>query len=793
MTDVASFSACVEAHALLNTPIEALCAMAAASRDSAWGNQISYSRKVFIPLTQLCRDSCHYCTFAITPRRIARAYLPLDEVVAIARQGAALGCNEALFTLGDQPEDRYQAAREALDALGHASTLSYLREAAERVLGETGLLPHLNPGILSDADYEALRPVSASMGLMIESVSERLCQRGGPHFGSPDKLPSVRLEALEAAGRAAIPFTTGLLIGIGETRAERLDTLAAIRASHDRHGHIQEVIVQNFRAKVGTRMAKAEEPDLDELRWTMAAARLMLPNTISLQAPPNLSPGALAALVGAGLNDWGGVSPVTPDHVNPEAAWPTLAALEAQTAEAGKTLVQRLAIYPAYIRDLDRWTDPRVARAVRDCVDGDGMARDEAWRAGISPLPPARRIQPWTPSGRVDVALAAVAKGDVLDHGRVVDLLQARAGDVDRVCAAADELRRTVCGDDVSYVVSRNINYTNVCNYRCTFCAFSKGRGTAALRGRPYDLDLAEVSRRVVEARERGAVEVCMQGGIHPAYTGGTYLALVRAAKDAAPDVHIHAFSPLEVTHGARTLGLSITAFLERLRDAGLGTLPGTAAEVLDDDVRRILCPDKVSSQEWLDVMEAAHVIGLKTTATLMFGHVDQAEHWATHMLRIRELQGRTNGFTEFVPLPFVAAEAPLYRQGRARPGPTWREARLIHAVARLALHPLITNIQASWVKLGRAGAVEILRGGANDMGGTLMNESITRAAGASHGEETTPEIMESLILSAGRRPMQRTTLYKPAPVAAFRLAFGAPALSATVEPPAGRWAAAGA
>lgn len=785
------FSSSAEARRLLATPLPELTAAAAQRRDASWGAAVSYSRKVFIPLTQLCRDSCHYCTFATTPRRIGRAYMPLDEVVAIARRGAELGCNEALFTLGDRPEDRYRAAREALDALGHDSTLSYLEEAARRVRDETGVLPHLNPGVLTDADYERLRPVSASMGLMIESTSERLCERGGPHFGSPDKWPSVRLEALEAAGRARVPFTTGLLIGIGETREERLETIAAIRDSHARHGHVQEVIVQNFRAKPGTRMADAPEPDLDELLWTLATARLMLPGEVGLQAPPNLSPGRLAPLIGAGLNDWGGVSPLTPDHVNPEAAWPELAVLAQQTAEAGKTLVQRLTIYPRYIADVHRWADPAISPRILQLADADGLAREENWTAGVSPEPPVRRLSVGAPSPAVAEALAAVARDQVLDRARIEALFSARAGDVDAVCAAADDLRARVCGATVSYVVTRNINYTNVCTYRCTFCAFSKGRGAASLRGKPYDLDLEEVARRTVEAHDRGAVEVCMQGGIHPAYTGDTYLALLRAAKEAAPEIHVHAFSPLEVMQGATTLGLSLHAYLERLKAAGLGTLPGTAAEVLDDDVRAVLCPDKLSSDEWLSVMQAAHEVGLRTTATLMFGHVDRAAHWTTHLLRLRDLQAQTGGFTEFVPLAFVAPEAPLYRQGRARPGPTWREARLIHAVARLALHPFIPNIQASWVKLGPDGAAAMLNGGANDLGGTLMNESITRAAGAAHGQEMTPERLEALIRSLGRTPVQRTTLYGPAPEAARTRAFAPCDLSPTIETPAGRHAAA--
>lgn len=780
----AEFSATDEAKRLLETPLADLLAEARAKRDLHWGDTISYSRKVFIPLTQLCRDTCHYCTFADTPRKIGRAFMPLVEVVEIARKGAELGCNEALFTLGDRPEDRYRAAREALTEMGFESTLAYLAEAARRVRDETGLLPHLNPGILSDEDYALLRPVAASMGLMLETTSDRLSQRGGPHFGSPDKVPAVRLEALEAAGRARVPYTSGLLIGIGETRSERLETLEAIRQSHARHGHVQEVIVQNFRAKPNTKMANFPEPPLEELLWTLAVARIMMPAEISLQAPPNLSPGQLAPLVGAGLNDWGGVSPLTPDHVNPEAAWPELAVLARQTAEAGKTLVQRLTIYPRYITKLDQWADRAIAPRIRELADADGLAREDNWTAGVSPRPPAPQLNIGVASNAVRRAIAAFENGTVLDQGQIEDLFSARSGDVDEVCASADRARRKACGDVVSYVVTRNINYTNVCNYRCTFCAFSKGRGANSLRGKPYDLDLEEVARRTREAHDRGAVEVCMQGGIHPAYTGHTYLDLVRTAREAAPDVHVHAFSPLEITHGATSLCMSLTAYLGMLKEAGLGTLPGTAAEVLHDDVRAILCPDKVSSEEWLEVMQAAHSVGLRTTATLMFGHVDQPTHWATHMLRIRQLQEQTGGFTEFVPLPFVAPEAPLYRQGLARRGPSWREARLIHAVARMGLAPFINNIQASWVKLGHVGAAIMLDGGANDLGGTLMNESITRAAGAAHGQEMTAPEIEAIIRNMGRTPFQRTTLYKPAPEAARERAFAAAPLTPIIETP---------
>lgn len=780
----AAFSNSSEVRSLLEKSTPVLMAAAAERRDGYWGDLVSYSRKVFIPLTQLCRDTCHYCTFATTPRRIGRAYMPIKEVLEIARSGAKIGCNEALFTLGDRPENRYRAAREALDDMGFDSTLAYLEEAARRVRDETGLLPHLNPGVLGDADYERLRPVAASMGLMIESTSERLCRRGGPHFGSPDKLPAVRLEALEAAGRARVPFTTGLLIGIGETRLERLETLAAIRDSHDRHGHVQEVIVQNFRAKPGTRMADAPEPDLEELLWTLAAARLMMPADVSLQAPPNLSPGQLAPLIDAGLNDWGGVSPLTPDHVNPEAAWPELAALARQTAEAGKTLVQRLTIYPRYMRRLSEWADKAIVPRILELADGDGLAREDQWTAGVSAVPPAPNVSVGIASPAIADVLAQVERGEILDRRQINTLFSARAGDVDAVCAAADRQRAMTCGDGVSYVVTRNINYTNVCNRRCTFCAFSKGRGATSLRGPAYDLDLGEVARRTGEARDRGAVEVCMQGGIHPDYTGETYLELLRTARDTAPGVHVHAFSPLEVTHGARSLGLPLPLYLERLKGAGLGSLPGTAAEVLHEEVRAVLCPDKVSTDEWVEVMRAAHGVGLRSTATMMFGHVDHPEHWTEHLLIIRQIQQETGGFTEFVPLPFVAPEAPLYRQGRARRGPSWREVRLVHAVARLALAPFITNIQVSWVKLGPVGASAILNGGANDLGGTLMNESITRAAGAAHGQEMTAGEMEATIRRLGRRPWQRTTLYAEAPLEARARAFANSPLAPIVETP---------
>ncbi|AIT81429.1 5-amino-6-(D-ribitylamino)uracil--L-tyrosine 4-hydroxyphenyl transferase CofH [Novosphingobium pentaromativorans] len=741
-------------------PLDALLDRAETMTIERFGPTVTYSRKVFIPLTHLCRDVCHYCTFAKPPSQLASSFLSIDGVLEIARAGKAAGCREALFTLGDRPEDRYAAARLALNGMGHESTLSYLREAAEAVLTETGLLPHLNPGIMTDADLVRLRPVAASMGLMLESTSDRLTVKGAAHHGSPDKVPAVRLEALEAAGRRKVPFTTGILIGIGETREERIEALLAIREAHDRHGHVQEVIIQNFRAKPDTRMAQAPEPSLEEHLWTIAAARLVLGADMTIQAPPNLQPDALSALLRAGVNDWGGVSPVTLDHVNPEAPWPHLLALTAATAADGRVLTERLAIGPAFAREPERWLEPDVATRVRRSVDARGLPVVENWRAGTGQAPPVvSRAGRTVESDRIDAILSKAAEGKGICEDEIVALLEATGSDVARVMDAADTLRRDVVGDDVTYVVNRNINYTNICVYRCGFCAFSKGTAKA-LRGPAYNLDLEDVGRRTAEAWHRGATEVCLQGGIHPAYDGHTYREILRAVKRAAPDIHIHAFSPLEISHGATTLGMRLADYLAMLRDEGLSTLPGTAAEVLHDDVRAVICPDKVSSREWLKVMRAAHGVGLRSTATIMFGHVDHYRHWARHLRLIRDLQAETGGFTEFVPLPFVHMEAPIWRRGQARSGPSYRETMLMHAIARLALHGAIDNIQASWVKLGEQGAIAALKAGANDLGGVLMDESITRAAGGANGQVFDTDKMHETARAAGRHARRRTTLY---------------------------------
>jgi FO synthase len=767
-------------------PLAALMASARTLSQTGHGTVISYSRKVFIPLTRLCRDVCGYCTFAQSPRQVGAAYLTPEQVLAIARAGRLASCHEALFTLGDRPERRYAAARSALKQLGYESTISYLQAMCELIIAETGLLPHINAGIMTAQEMAALRRVSVSQGIMLESISPRLSEPGGPHFGSPDKDPGVRLAMIEAAGRERIPFTTGILIGIGETRLERLQSLLALRDLNARYGHLQEIIIQNFRAKPGTRMAQAAEPTLEDLLWTTAVARLILGPTANLQVPPNLSFEAFARLASSGINDWGGVSPVTPDHVNPEAPWPHLQRLAHVSAEAGLTLTERLAVYPEYALAPSRWLDPALTTRVLAEIDATGFVREDPWVPGASAAFRPHRTATPRGGGAITALLDRAMAGDRLSEDEIVRLFAARGPEVDEIGAAADSLRAQVNADVVTYVVNRNINYTNVCRYACGFCAFSKGKLSDHLRGRPYDLALEEIARRTLEAWQRGATEVCLQGGIHPSYTGDTYLTLLRAVLDAAPSIHVHAFSPLEITHGAATLGISVHAFLERLKAAGLGTLPGTAAEILDDEVRAVICPDKLTTRQWLDVVSAAHAVGLRTTATIMFGHVEGPRAWARHLLQIRDLQQRTGGITEFVPLPFVHMEAPIYLKGKSRKGPTWRETLLMHALARLVLHPLVTNIQASWVKLGAEGLAAMLDAGVNDCGGTLMNESISRAAGTQHGQELPPQRMEAVISAARRVPRQRTTLYRAVEPDRQRLSFLAPALQPVVQTPMG-------
>ena len=745
--------------------VQRLMALAAVLRDRGHGNLITYSPKVFVPLTHLCRDVCHYCTFARTPKTVENPYLSLKDVLELCRQGAHSGCKEALFTLGEKPELRYRAAREALNDMGFNSTLEYVKYVAAAVLTETGLLPHINAGCMCADDIAELRQVSASMGLMLESASPRLCEKGMPHYGSPDKVPKVRLTTIELAGQAMVPFTTGILIGIGESRRERIQSLLALRTLHQRYGHLQEVIIQNFRAKKDTKMSNAPEPDLHDLLWTIAIARIIFGEAMNIQAPPNLSPGVLPQLIGAGINDWGGVSPITPDFVNPEAPWPHLEQLAHGSALAGKHLEQRLTIYPRFVSDTNKWLDPALTQPVLELSDASGFARPDSWAPGEDysiPHADLRTVakQSTHRSNEVEEIVNLCIAKKRLSELQIEHLFASRGDDFNYIVCKADELRQRTVGSAVTYVVNRNINYTNICILKCQFCAFSKGKTSEKLRGRAYDISGEEIARRCREAWHRGATEVCMQGGIHPDYTGQTYLDILNTVREATPGIHIHAFSPLEVWQGAETLGISLSEYLALLKNSGLDTLPGTAAEILDDKVREILCPDKISSAQWLDVMETAHRLGLRSTATIMFGHIDSPRNWAKHLLSIRDLQQHTGGFTEFVPLPFVPMEAPLYLKGRSRRGPTFRETVLMHAISRLVFHGLIDNIQTSWVKMGESGVAACLAAGANDLGGTLMNESITRAAGATHGQEWNPEMMETLITSLGRIPQERTTLY---------------------------------
>ena len=752
---------------LLSTPLDELLAEARARRDAVRPARMTYSPKVFIPLTRLCTDVCHYCTFATTPSRLEAPYLTPEQVLEIARAGAAAGCKEALFTLGDAPERRYAAARDWLAERGYARTIDYVRDCAELVLNETGLLPHINAGLLDEADYRMLRPVAASAGLMLESISDRLCEKGGAHHGSPDKVPALRIASLEAAGRARVPMTSGILIGIGETPDERMASLIALRDVHLAHGHIQEVIVQNFCPKPGTKMATAPEATEADFLRVIAAARIVMPDEVSVQVPPNLNDERLAELIDAGMDDWGGISPVTLDHVNPEAPWPEIEHLAAVCAEAGLPLVERLTAHPRFIAtDDETWLDPALRPAVLRLSDSEGLARDSVWSPGVAdpapgaPLSPLGRRQDGPVASSLHRLLDRAASGTELSVEEIGALFATRGSAAEAVVEAADALRAEVSGEAVTYVVNRNINYTNICTHTCSFCAFSKTSSKAGFRDKPYNLDLSEIAERAREAVARGATEVCLQGGIHPSYTGDTYLSILRAVKDACPDLHVHAFSPLEVTQGARTLGMTVRDYLSRMKDEGLGSLPGTAAEILHDDIRAKICPDKLTTEEWLGVVRDAHLVGLPTTSTIMYGHLERPEHWAHHLLALRRLQGETGGFTEFVPLPLVHMEAPFYRRGQSRKGPTWREAIMMHAVARIVLHTRIHSIQCSWVKLGVDGAAAALAAGCNDLGGVLMNESISRAAGASHGQDVSVDDLRAAAAAVGRPLRRRTTLY---------------------------------
>jgi len=749
--------------AFSDLPLPDLLAAAGQRRDAAFGTRVTYSPKVFIPLTMLCQDRCGYCTFAQPPARLDSPYLDPEQVLAIAQAGADAGCHEALFTLGERPELRYPAAQEWLREHGYETTIEYLVAMAEMVRDKTGLLPHANAGALHDDELVALRRVSPSQGMMIESLNADLeC-----HRGSPDKTPERRLATLEAAGRLSIPFTTGILVGIGESRQDRIDALEAIAASHERHGHVQEVIVQNFLPKDGTAMHKAPPCPADDYLEAIALARLILPTSIHLQAPPNLSDD-FGPLLAAGIDDWGGVSPITADHVNPERPWPALDRIREVTEDAGFELAPRLTIYPEFALDPVRWLDDELHFPVLDRSDAEGLGRDHdgGWYSGANAEPPTLIETPRPPASRPRGAIAEVLDGVVAGQevgiDEIVTLFSARGREVLAVAEVADDLRRQVNGDDVTFVANRNINYTNVCTFKCRFCGFSKGPLSLSLRGDPYLLTLEDIADRTAEAYNMGATEVCLQGGIHPDFDGDYYIDVTRAVKEAAPNIHVHGFTALEVTEGAKRLDEPLDKYLQRLMDVGLKTLPGTAAEILDDEMREILCPDKIDTEEWLDAHRTAHRVGLRSNVTIMFGAVEQPVHWARHLIRTRDLQKETGGFTEFVPLPFVHMATPLYIRKRARRGPTFREAVLLHAIGRIAYHGWIPNIQASWVKMGFGAVSQLLQSGCNDLGGTLINENISRAAGAEHGQGVTADDFARFVEPLGRNLVQRSTLYQP-------------------------------
>ncbi|RGD61050.1 7,8-didemethyl-8-hydroxy-5-deazariboflavin synthase [Kitasatospora xanthocidica] len=792
-----------------------LCASAARVRDAgleAAGRPgvITYSKSVFIPLTRLCRDKCHYCTFATVPGKLRRdghgMFMSPDEVLEVARRGAELGCKEALITLGDKPEDRWPEAREWLDAHGYDDTIAYVRAMSIRILEETGLLPHLNPGVLGWTDFQRLKPVSASMGMMLETTATRLwSEPGGPHFGSPDKEPAVRLRVLEDAGRSSVPFTSGLLIGIGETHQERAESLFALRRVSRAYHGVQELILQNFRAKPDTAMRGMPDAELDELVATVAVARHLMGPAACLQAPPNLVDGEYERLIAAGVDDWGGVSPLTPDHVNPERPWPQIERLAERSAAAGFELRERLAVYPEYVLRGEPWLDPRVLPHVRALADpATGLANPDAVVRGLPWQEPEDLPESY---GRTDLHTAVDTEGrtgdrradfedvygdwEVLreqvlakgaperlagdlrealavaadDPARLTDdqalaLFHADGPALDALCRIADDVRRDAVGDDVTYCVTRNINFTNVCYTGCRFCAFAQRRTDADA----YTLSLEQVADRAAQAWEVGATEVCMQGGIHPDLPGTAYFDIARAVKERVPGIHVHAFSPMEVVNGATRTGLSIRDWLQRAKESGLDTIPGTAAEILDDEVRWVLTKGKLPAATWVEVVTTAHELGIRSSSTMMYGHVDTPEHWLGHLRLLAEIQQRTGGFTEFVTLPFIHTNAPVYLAGIARPGPSARDNRAVVAMARLLLHPHIPNIQTSWVKLGAEGAAEMLRSGANDLGGTLMEETISRMAGSAYGSYKSVRDLQAIAEAAGRPHRQRTTTYGEVP-----------------------------
>jgi len=759
----------VEINDIENLPVNTLFELADGIRKENYRNIITYSPKVFIPLTKLCQDRCGYCTFAEPPARLEAPYMEEEEILSVAKAGKAAGCHEALFTLGERPELRYPYAKEWLSSKGYSSTVEYLVAMSKLVLEETGLLPHSNAGALHYDEMLALRDVSASQGMMLESIEPDLAC----HRNSPDKTPERRISTLNNAGKLEIPFTTGILVGMGESKHSRVESLLAIAQIQEKYGHIQEVIIQNFLPKSGTAMHKHPPCPEDDFLETIALARIILPKEIHIQAPPNLSDD-FKKLLTVGIDDWGGVSPVTKDYVNPERPWPELEKLKQITESEGFELAPRLTIYPEFASNLKKWVSPQVAFPVMELSDSSGYASsdplapnqefeetsEETWFSGSPGTLPDLLSSNGKSSGAINEAVEGIKSGEEANAEILELFLSARGSEVSVVANLADFLRKEAVGDQVTWVANRNINYTNVCTFKCRFCGFSKGPLSLNLRGAPYLLEIEEIAARVAEAARAGATEVCLQGGIHPDFDGNYYIEVAKAVRDAVPGIHIHGFTALEVLEGARRLDEPLESYLRRLMDAGLASLPGTAAEILDDEIRKDLCPDKINTEEWLEVHRTAHKIGLRSNVTMMFGSIEHPRHWVKHLLLCRDLQKETGGFTEFVGLPFVHMASPIYLQQKSRRGPTFRETLLLHAVARIAYNKLIPNIQASWVKIGFDGVRQLLQAGVNDLGGTLIDENISRAAGAQHGQMVKKSDFENLVAPLGRTLVQRNTLY---------------------------------
>jgi FO synthase len=734
--------------------------------------RVTFSRNYTLSLSRTCRCYCKYCAFA-THR--AHLYAP-DEVEQRLDDAARRGVKELLVLTGEKPEVNPEVRRR-LDEYGHATFTDYAAWACERAL-ERGMLPHTNLGVLSVDELARLREVTASQGLMLESIAERLMET--VHAGSPTKHPARRLETIRAAGELRIPFTSGVLVGIGETVEERIASLEALADVHREHGHLQEVILQNFvphpryygaepaeiadaaqrtehangaggngAARNGNGAAPDELPlpdwatpiSLDDMRQLVRECRRLMPD-VGVQIPPNLSDWWLP-LVDEGATDLGGLS-ANGDHISPEHPFPSPHRMRKALSPRGYALTERLCVYPQYM-------DPAwLEQSVLDVI------KVRYW-SFIPRRGSGRREERTVRRDLVPNAIEKGRDGAELSEDELTALFsETRPEAIEDMRHAADELRAELAGDTVTFVVNRNINVSNVCVVGCAFCGFGQGRRSPDA----YEHSREEFVGRVKEAVDFGVSEICMQSGIHPDWTLETYESWLRLAKEIAPEVHLHAYSPMEVEYMCETSGLPPVEVFHRLRDAGLGSTPGTAAEVLDDGVRERISPNKLPVRRWVEIIEASHEAGLRSTSTVMFGHIEEPWELARHMRVIRELQERTGGITEFVPLSFIPFHTLLGRTHGIEE--ISREENLKHtAVFRLALGHTVRNLQASWVKMGLDAATEALRWGVNDLGGTLMEESISRMAGAEHGTLLTPEQLIGAAHRAGRPAAQRDTLYR--------------------------------